>query len=499
MRERSYFETRHLLLLWGAVSCIAAGLLLYALESAMAWDEGFHLLAAQLIESGKRPYLDFCFPQTPLNAYWNAFWMKLFDGSWRTTHVVAALATSGAVLLTGDFLWRRFPVVSWRLAAALSGVAAVGLNVLVVYFGTIAQAYGLCLLLIVGAFRLTILAVEKDGPLLAGLAGLLAGAAASSSLLTAPVGPVLVLWSLVYGRAGRRAAQFVVFCLGYAAAFVPLLWLFLKSPHQVFFDVVEYYALYRRVGWPGAIRHDLELMVSWIDSAQGLILILLAAAGLLFIHYRSQWERRSRAEFYLCGWLIFGLCAYLCNIHPHVSARVFFVLTAPFLGVLAAVGLYSVASRLYAPGRPFLPVFVLSLLLASGLAKGLYDERDDFEWRDMERLAAKVEEVTPPGAPLLADESIYFLTRRPPPPGMELRDSHKLELPADLAKSVHIVTGSEFLRQIKSGMYSTVETCDGEEKIKERGLPRLYAKRADIEDCSVFWDKVDAAQPSTLH
>ncbi len=423
--------------------------------------------------------------------------MKLFDGSWRTTHAVAALTTSGAVLLVGDFLLRRFPVDRWRLAAALSGAMAVGCNTLVVYFGTIAQAYGLCLLFIVGAFRLSILAVEKDGLLLAGLAGLLAGAAASSSLLTAPVGPVLILWMLVYGGLGKRVARFVSFLLGYATAFVPLLWLFLLSPRQVFFDVVQYYALYRRVGWPGAIRHDLELMVSWIDSAQGLVLILLAAAGLLFIVYRSGWNRRIRAEFYLCGWLILGLCAYLCNIHPTFPQ--YFVLTAPFLGVLAAVGLYSVASRLYSADRTFLPVFVLSLLLASGLAKALYEERDDFDWRDMERLAAQVEEVTPPGAPLLADESIYFLARRPPPSGMELRDSHKLELPADLAKYVHIVPGSEFLRRIKAGIYSTVETCDGEEKIKERGLPELYAKRADIEDCSVFWDKVDAARPSTLH
>ena len=307
-----------------------------------AWDEeekGFHLLAAQLIESGKRPYLDFCFPQTPLNAYWNALWMKLFDGSWQTAHAMAALATSGAVLLTGGFLLTRFPVINWRLGMALAAAAAVGLNQLVVYFGTIAQAYGLCLLLIVGAFRLSIVAVEKEGPLLSGLAGLLAGAAASSSLLTAPVGPVLAVWLLIYNHAGKRAIKLASFLLGYSIAFLPLLWLFLKSPHQVFFDVIEYYALYRRVGWPGAVRHDFELMISWFDSSQGLLLILLAAAGLLFIAYRSQWDRRSRAEFYLCAWLILALCGYLCNIHPVFPQ--YFILATPFLGILATVGLYS--------------------------------------------------------------------------------------------------------------------------------------------------------------
>ena len=57
---------------WLRLSALAAllfaGLLLYSQTLAFAWDEGFHLLAAQLIKAGKRPYLDFCFPQTPLNA-----------------------------------------------------------------------------------------------------------------------------------------------------------------------------------------------------------------------------------------------------------------------------------------------------------------------------------------------------------------------------------------------------------------------------------------------
>ncbi len=64
--QRSFF------LLCGVVAVLATGLLVYSQTQALAWDEGYHLLAAQLIQAGKRPYLDFCFPQTPLNAYWNA-------------------------------------------------------------------------------------------------------------------------------------------------------------------------------------------------------------------------------------------------------------------------------------------------------------------------------------------------------------------------------------------------------------------------------------------
>ena len=59
------------LLLCGFVAGLFAILLVYSQTAAFAWDEGYHVLAAQLIARGKRPYLDFFFPQAPLNAYWS--------------------------------------------------------------------------------------------------------------------------------------------------------------------------------------------------------------------------------------------------------------------------------------------------------------------------------------------------------------------------------------------------------------------------------------------
>src|ERR1700712_4880962 len=84
-------------LLAGTVTAIAAGLIFYSQTDAFAWDEGFHLLTAQLITRGERPYLDFNFSQTPLNAYWNAFWMLVFGPGWRAAHAVAAVMTAGGV------------------------------------------------------------------------------------------------------------------------------------------------------------------------------------------------------------------------------------------------------------------------------------------------------------------------------------------------------------------------------------------------------------------
>src|ERR1700686_2780581 len=129
-RQKSY------LLLAALVALMGAGLVVYSLTDAFAWDEGFHLLTAQLITRGKRPYLDFNFSQTPLNAYWNALWMLMFGQSWRIAHLAASLMTAGAILLIADYLFFSFPVPAWRFPAALMAVFTIGLNVLIVQYGT---------------------------------------------------------------------------------------------------------------------------------------------------------------------------------------------------------------------------------------------------------------------------------------------------------------------------------------------------------------------------
>jgi hypothetical protein len=61
-----------------ALFLAAAALITYSQTRAFVWDEGFHLVAAALIAHGKTPYVDFCFPQTPINAYFNAALIRVF-------------------------------------------------------------------------------------------------------------------------------------------------------------------------------------------------------------------------------------------------------------------------------------------------------------------------------------------------------------------------------------------------------------------------------------
>src|SRR5271157_1613212 len=437
--------------LWlgGILSLYAVVFLVYAEMWAFTWDESYHLVAAQLMGAGRRPYIDFCFPQTPLNTYWNAAWMRVLGQSWRVPHAWAALFAIGAVLLTADFVYARFPVGSWRLAAAVAAGLATGLNAMVFEYGPLAQAYGICLFGLAAAFRVTVRAVDRRGPRLAGLGGLFAGVAAGSSLLSAAAAPVLLGWMLYYNRAGRRWTKLIAFGVGAAVPFAPVCWLFWLGPRQTWFNVVQYHAFFRELYWSETTRHDLEILTSWIDSGQGLMLGLLAVFGLLYVARRSDWPRALKAEFYLCAWLAAALSVWVGRAHP-TFAR-YFLLTVPFLTILSVAGLYAIASRVLGGDRAVWPVLLVSVLFALGLGKSQY-ERRELNWSVYQRQASKVDQVTPRNALVLADEPIYFLTKRTPPPGFELYYTHSLNLPAGEAALMHIINEAEMKRLVQSGM-----------------------------------------------
>jgi hypothetical protein len=367
------------------VLLLTAGLVWYSQVFAFVWDEGYHLLAAQLIARGKRPYLDFCFPQTPLNAYWNAALLRVFGDTWRVIHAGAALLTGGAIMLIADYVYFRFPVRQWRSAAALTAALPVAGSVLVVKFATAGQGYGLCLFTMLAAFRLSISAVDSATALRAGLAGCFAAAAAASSLLTAPVWLVLALWILLYNQAGNRWTKMAAFVAGSMIPFLPVLYLFSIGPRQVMFGIFEYQLHYRQVRWYGAMAHNIGVFTSWIDSSQAFLLLLLSVTSLIFVAYRSGWSQRQRAEFYLCGCLSLTLAIHISTALPAFER--YYLLTAPFLGILASAGLYYVSTRLYGSDRPALSLAVFALLFSLSLAKRLIEDRHDLRWRAAGRRA----------------------------------------------------------------------------------------------------------------
>jgi len=322
---------------------------------------------------------------------------------------------------------------------------------------------------------------------LAAAAGFLASAAANASLLTAPVAPVLLVWMVVSNRKGNRWAKLAAFGAAAAVACGPLAWLFVQSPRLTIFNVFQYNAIYRRRNWEGAFEHNVDEWSAWLGSPQALLLGVLALAGLLFVRRNSTWSREQRREFYLCGWLAAFLMFHISTAIPTFTR--YYLLAVPFLAILASAGLYSMGSRLAAPDRPFWPALIVSGITILCLAKVLYGTRDDFKWSDIEAGAAKVNQVTPLQAPLMADELTYFVTRHPPPSGMELADSHKLDFPPETAARLHLISQKELDRRIQAKEFATVEIAEDEDDVARLGLPRLYAHAAKAGEVQIFWSR----------
>jgi hypothetical protein len=471
--------------IWAA---LAAGLMVYAQTLAFTDDEGFHLMAAQLIKAGLRPYLDFCFDQTPLNAYWNAFWMAVFGESWRTAHALAALETSAAVGLAAQFVLARLPERPWRVAGAMAATMMIGCTTNLVAFGPLSQAYGMCLLTTVCAFRLTVMAVERPRWWLAATAGAFAGVGAASSLLAAPVTPVLLAWVWRCNRAGSRWIKAGAFTLGAMVPFLPVLWLFIKSSWVVWFNVAGYHLFYRAaVNWPHPLSHDLKELTGWIIDPQSLLLGLLATFGVIYIARRSGWDWERRTEFYLCGWLAVGLAAEIAFAH-HTFSR-YFCLLAPFVGILAVPGLYAIGSRVLQPERPLWPVLIISVIVAGGLTRNIWDYSGDYHnWPEYEDIARKLAEVTPPGKQIFAEEELYFLTKRRPSFGLEFQSSQRLKLlPPDRLAALHVTPESELKRQLAAGFFWSAATCD-DDMVSDYDLDKTFQNKVKVHGCPVYWN-----------
>ncbi|HEY2106419.1 MAG TPA: hypothetical protein VGH29_11575, partial [Candidatus Binataceae bacterium] len=174
------------------------------------------------------------------------------------------------------------------------------------------------------------------------------------------------------------------------------------------------------------------------------------------------------------------IAAELSVAHPTFAQ--YFLLIVPFLAILAVPGLYAIGSR------PLWPVLVVSVLFAGGLGRTLYDHREDATWAKYERLAAKIDQVTPRDAPIFANEPVYFLTRRTPPSGYELDSyTHLIDLPPQERARLHLLTEDEVKQQVQSGRFATAYTCEDYDSAGY-GMEKLYDRQAKQSNCTVYWE-----------
>jgi len=401
---------------WFIVASLTVGLLAYSQLVAYFGNEPFHLLAAQLIKSGETPYLDFFYQHPPFFALLIAVWMRLFGENWRSVHMLSALLTGGCILVVTSYLKSRLSTSN--LSILIVAALLLGLNFYVIAFGTVGLPYGLCLFLTAVAFRLMVSAVKRASVVRLFIAGLAAGAAAASLLLTVPVLLVLAVWLARYSQESNRIRSCLAFLGGVVVPFLPLFFLALKAPHEVFFDLVEYH-LFHRVGSQGnMLRWNLREIRDWFGSIQGFLLVGLAIKGLTFA--TKIRERSWAAELYLCVWLAVALSLFLALPEPTFSF--YFVLITPFLTILAASGLDSISRSSWFSNRRIWLTSALVGLYLVGLESETYKMRREIFHSDhkaIEEIATIVNRETPKDGWVLAFEQVYFQAKRRPPPGLE--------------------------------------------------------------------------------
>jgi 4-amino-4-deoxy-L-arabinose transferase-like glycosyltransferase len=460
---------------------IFAAIFVYSVTWAFVWDEGFHLVAAQLIAGGKTPYIDFCFHQTPLNAYLNAGIMLLFGENWHVVHLFSTLYLCVAIWLAADYVLVRLPSNMWPFSSSLATAALLGLNVVVVQYACAGQAYAICMMLLTASFRFATGAIHKSSTWFALMAGMLAGGAICSSMLTAPAPLVLLLWLWFRNRAGSRLWKTAVYLFGCAIPFSPVIWLYIRAPRQTLFNVVQYQALFRRVNWGDATLRDFETLSGFLASPDALILAALGIAAVLFLR---SWNEPRRDEFYLAAAIAVALIVFIACAHPTFER--YFILAVPFLSILGGLGLWVLGSRLATPEHSLAPATILLTLTALIWGRGLFDERDDEHWSDYEEVAAKVAEVTPINARLYADELVFFLLKRTPTEGMAFSYAERLDLPAAQEQLYHIISLTKLKQQVKAGQFATMQTC--RQGVLDDVQPeKSFKHHEEPADCDVFW------------
>lgn len=475
-----------LFILIAALLALAA-LLIGISQSAVAFgDEGFHLVASQLINQGKRPYLDFFYQHTPLYIYTNALWMRCFGDTWRSVHLFSALLTIASAGMIAGYVYSRVPAPSrfmWATAAAIFFAT----NVMVTQYTLLGMPAALCMCLVVAAFLVTVSA--HDRPHRAFWVGMLSGAGIGVSLLTGPVAPVLLAWLLWHAEPQRRWKTFFMFAAGALISALPLIWLFVQAPFQMAFDTVAYQLWWRPTGLIQPNQPFIRIAAGVLNSTQGLVLVLLSLVGVAYwLSTIRRESSRLNSELRLCMILAAILTAYV-GLAPGPIFAQYFLNVIPFAAILATVGVLALGTRI-APGIH--SVWLVGIIVGIFLLAGLRSTRDHIRrpektWTEAENVAAFINEVTPPDSPFYtSDGTIYFAARRIPPTGFENNYAFRLELPPAKQKLLRVVNHGQIYASVAEGKFGSAIAWSAKEA-ESLNLDTYFTERREFPGHYVYW------------
>jgi len=457
----------------------------------LAFGDTYHLLAAQMVAAGRKPYLDFFVQQVPLYPLICGGWLRIFGSSWQAANLFSGLLICGSAAIIARIASRIYGDSEWAAKGRFIAVLLFGLNLLVAQSGDDAQPYALCMFFCLSAW-LAALDARPATPRIF-LVGLAAGGALNTSLLAAPFFLILTGWFVLRAARPDRPRRLLWLSGGASIASIPLAYLAMLAPTQAWFGIVEFQLFYRTAGpaLPKNIpSHNLREILNWVLSIQGAVLTLASLAGALFLFDRKAPASTRRSVGYAA--LIAVLWA-LCLALVPLTWHMYFVVVVPYVSLLAAAGLCQLGARAKLwQGLSKIPmgtVWLYSLGLAIPLLAGVISGRPG-RWAPPEEAARIVNIETGPKQPVYSDdESIYVAARRLPPRGLENSFGAVVRLPAGEYERAGLVPPEKNEDLLRAGNFAAVvlSKANDDARIQAVRSSGLYSQSAETKNYVIFW------------
>ncbi len=458
----------------------------------LAFGDTYHLLAAQMVAAGRKPYLDFFVQQVPLYPLICGAWLRIFGTSWHAANLFSGLLICASAAMVARIATRIFAEPGWGAQGSIVAVLLFGLNVPVAQSGDDAQPYALCMFFCLSAW----LAALDASPAVMRtfLTGLAAGAAVNTSLLAVPFFLALTVFqTMVFQETGPdRRRKLPWFVCGAAVASIPLAYLAMLAPAQAWFSIVKFQLFYRTAapGLPKNIAsHNLHEIMDWVLSIQGAVLVLSSLAGLLFLFDRKVPGSTRRPVRYTA--LIAVLWAFYLVLVP-LTWHMYFVLVVPYASLLAAAGLCHLSARRRLPQWRSKILAGAILLYSLGLAipavAGLLSGRPS-RWAQQEEAARIVNAETGPNDAVYSDdESIYVAARRLPPRGLENSFGAAVRLPAGEYERAGLVPPEKNEGRLRAGDFAAVVLIKtNAARVQAVRSGGRYSQSAETKNYVIFW------------
>lgn len=324
----------------------------------VAPDEGFYLLAAELVTQGSKPYLDFFYPQAPYQPYFIASWFQLFGASWLSARWFSAIIFA----LLGLLVFARLrKSCSWP--AALVGLLLLNTSTLTLNWLLTIKNYGLPTLFLFASYYLLVFSPNRWRYFWSGLFLALAIGCRSYVAVLAPLCLLIIFF--------RNRQLFIPFLVGGIIGLTPMLALFCLDPGKFWFNNLGYHLLRSGLTPTKAIEQKLLILQGLLGLRPSMKFVSLQIPILLWISIFSlilMVIKRCRFD-----WSILFITALLIiSLTPTPTLVQYFVILVPFLITITVLLIDQLRVIKYGPIIYGSAILVLGLAYSWRFSTDLY-------------------------------------------------------------------------------------------------------------------------------